>query len=617
MLSALVKSAARFQDVLSPVGYEERSIKWVIDIDPTTGHGMLRGPYGRGVLSKNIPSRGDRSGTISEDNLKPALLVDKATYALGIAESGKGKKKEEGARLAHAGFKELLKQAHATTNDAEVGHIVNFLEKALPGEILSKVKPSDIVAFRVAPDVFPFDKEAIRNFWVDHLRSKYAIRNGQCGICGKPGPLLRILPWQIAIFDESCPLSSFNAEAFCSFGKKQTENAPLCFDCAATASQVLQHLVGSERHSAVLAKDEGKGKEKSPLKNHLAVFWLKDHAQVEIPGTDEVIDPEKVSRALLNADVNAPPAAPPPEIDQLKRLLSIPWQTDKRALKISKNSFYLAVLSPNKSRLVVREWFEENIERVCQNLKKFLHASTIVHPDGREAWPPSIPSMLEALKPEKSRDARVHPELMRGLLRNAYLGTLPPHGLLELSVERFRIPEKRSLKPKEKEKQALRRMALAAAMKLVLTYGREEVETMEVLDEKNMSQAYLCGMLLAILEEIQQQASDRKLNTTLVDRFYGSASTAPQSVFGNLLGTTTKAHLPKLRRADRGYKKMEEILEQTMQKLDEAGGFPHTLTLKKQAEFALGFYHQRARFRKEQAQKPPAEVQTDDETKNS
>ena len=35
-----------------------------------------------------------------------------------------------------------------------------------------------------------------------------------------------------------------------------------------------------------------------------------------------------------------------------------------------------------------------------------------------------------------------------------------------------------------------------------------------------------------------------------------------------------------------------------MKQLDECGGFPITLNLRGQAEFALGFYHQRAEFSK-------------------
>jgi len=110
--------------------------------------------------------------------------------------------------------------------------------------------------------------------------------------------------------------------------------------------------------------------------------------------------------------------------------------------------------------------------------------------------------------------------------------------------------------------------------------------------------------LLAILEEIQRQhAMPKKLNATLVDRFYGTASTAPQSVFGNLLAMATKAHMPKVRKERfRKYEELEEQLEDVNRKIMEDRGFKKIFTMREQAEFALGFYAQRAVFRKQRGE---------------
>ncbi|MDX1612115.1 MAG: type I-C CRISPR-associated protein Cas8c/Csd1, partial [Candidatus Thermoplasmatota archaeon] len=53
-----------------------------------------------------------------------------------------------------------------------------------------------------------------------------------------------------------------------------------------------------------------------------------------------------------------------------------------------------------------------------------------------------------------------------------------------------------------------------------------------------------------------------------------------------------------IRRTRRGYGKLKETIEEIMADLDEAGGFPKTLALADQSRFALGFYHQRAAFRR-------------------
>ena len=127
-----------------------------------------------------------------------------------------------------------------------------------------------------------------------------------------------------------------------------------------------------------------------------------------------------------------------------------------------------------------------------------------------------------------------------------------------------------------------------ATFKLVLTHKKEGAM------EEN--QSCLCGRLLAILEEAQLRASRWKINTTLVERFYGSASSAPASVFGTLVSRATTDHFPKIRKNQLGYQDLEAHMEAVQSDIKAAGGYPKTFKLKEQAEFSLGFYQQRAEF---------------------
>jgi len=123
---------------------------------------------------------------------------------------------------------------------------------------------------------------------------------------------------------------------------------------------------------------------------------------------------------------------------------------------------------------------------------------------------------------------------------------------------------------------------------------------MQTLDEAHTTQPYLCGRLLAILERIQERAAwPKRLNTTLVDRAYGTASSAPASMFGKLLRGAEVGHLPRIRKQNLGtYDWLKRELEEVHEQLRIVGGFPRTLPMQDQAEFALGFYCQRAHFRK-------------------
>jgi CRISPR-associated protein Csd1 len=309
-------------------------------------------------------------------------------------------------------------------------------------------------------------------------------------------------------------------------------------------------------------------------------------------------------------DPNVVLSPPPAEIGQMKSLLGIPWSPERAALKLDDNSFYLAVLSPNKSRLVVREWVEESVATVIEKMSAFVDAASITDSDGTEVVFPTIPRMLEALKPLKSRNTGIDTNLARGLLRTAYRGFPPPPGLLALAVQRFRVPD-RPANRKEEDDLKGRRAVLAAAMKLVVTYGQQEAITLQELNTSGRNSAYISGQLLAILEEAQGRSARWKINSTLVDRYYGAASTAPGSVLGQLLNQSTKSHMPKIRKEGWGYDALEELLESALGQLDEHGGFPNTLTLRAQAEFALGFYHQRAKFR---ANRPKPRIPSDNET---
>ncbi len=102
--------------------------------------------------------------------------------------------------------------------------------------------------------------------------------------------------------------------------------------------------------------------------------------------------------------------------------------------------------------------------------------------------------------------------------------------------------------------------------------------------------AYKCGRLLAVIERIQSAAIGNP-NATLTDRYYGSASTAPASVFGVLL-RLTQPHLSKLRKQREGLAiALERALQDAMPDY-----FPTTLSLTEQGLFALGYYHQRREF---------------------
>jgi CRISPR-associated protein Csd1 len=575
----LVDAAARFRNEGAiPFGYQPRAIRWIIDLtDPDNP--VLEGPFrGKDIRRLVVPDR-QRSGKAAETNLKPYLLVDNGRYALGIAEPG-----TEGlTTIQHQGFMDLLRKAHEATHDSDIAIVLEFLERPLPEHVRAAIAPSDWVAFRTDPTEFAFEREAVRRFWADHLKGEVlGDVESSCIVCGRRTRIVRTLPKQIRIIGQDCQITSFTPTAFRSFGKKQTTNAPLGYECVVPLTEALAHLLATPKHRALLAREETRGGRSNPLRTQLAVFWLKERERIAHDG--EWVDFEELLPALMG-EPEQDGSTPPPDLAQLEALLRIPWTARESSTRLDENGFFLAVLSANKGRLAIREWLSTSLSEARERLVVYLDGLRLAGPSGaRRVFP--MQSLLSMVRSE-------NPSLVRSLLRTAYLGYPPSRGLLEAAVRRARLPA--TLERSDfRDGHALH--VLAAAIKLVLTHGKEEAHIMETVDKTRDVPAYLTGRLLSILEEAQLRSAHWRLNATLVDRFYGSASTAPAATFGPLIRQAETAHLPKIRRERLGYDRVRQELEQVLASLDTAGGFPTTLSLTQQGEFALGFYHQRALF---------------------
>ena len=193
---------------------------------------------------------------------------------------------------------------------------------------------------------------------------------------------------------------------------------------------------------------------------------------------------------------------------------------------------------------------------------------------------PPRPLGIYALAAATVRELKDVPATVpRVFLRSALVGTPLPWNLMAEAIRRCRA-----------EQRVTRQQA--ALIKLVMRSHEPltEEETMVQLNPEHPSPGYQCGRALAILEEIQRAAMPG-VNATIVDRFYGTASTAPASVFSRLL-RGAQPHLSKLERDRRGaYVALQGRLEEV---LGHLAGFPSTLSLQEQGLFALGYYHQRA-----------------------
>jgi len=321
----------------------------------------------------------------------------------------------------------------------------------------------------------------------------------------------------------------------------------------------------------------------------LYMGWVPTHFADWGNFTEIVLDPDAllggVTEPIAEARMSEDHPMAHPTLPQLAQLIDLPWKPKEEGLDLDQMRFYLAILSPNVGRIALRDWYDTSLVELRRNLSRFLAATTMVTPWGDTVRPISISSMMRATR-------SASPNLTRQLLRTTYLGHSPPVGLVTAAVRRLRVPA--TLQDPERQWES---HSLTAAIKLCLFYEKEEVHDSYRMNEGPVSKPYLCGRLLAIFEEAQQRASGWSLDTTLVDRYYGSMSTAPGLVLGTLSKQATMAQLPKLRKEHRGYGVIEELLENVSVHLGRPEELPSTFTTREQGEFALGFYQQRAEFR--------------------
>ena len=113
------------------------------------------------------------------------------------------------------------------------------------------------------------------------------------------------------------------------------------------------------------------------------------------------------------------------------------------------------------------------------------------------------------------------------------------------------------------------------------------------LNNESPNCAYLLGRLFAVLERIQYQALG-ELNAGIADRYYGSASAVPFSVFPRLL-SGAKHHLSRLRKDKAGMAvNLDKDLGEIIAKLPET--FPRHLSIDEQGRFAIGYYQQKQSY---------------------
>lgn len=544
MLLQRLKEYADTRMELPPRLYSEMPVRYIIELDqygqllstrPTDTSDPANAKTKRGQ-PRQVPQIQRSSG------IQPLLLADKADYTLGfVSEIAK----PDRVANCHAAYLALLERCVEHTHEPAVAAVLHFLRNRPQDQLDlgADFDASALITFRVDGD-FVVHLPSVQDFWAaEHAPSEGTAAIMQCIVCGHERPVLERMQGMIKGIPggqtSGNALISANSKAFESYGLTASLVAPTCSSCSERFTKALNALLANQHSRRILG-------------GAVFVFWTRTPVAFNLLNILDDPNPETVQRLLESVHTGQQPS------------------------EFEATAFYATTLSASGARIVVRDWIDTTIGAVQHNLRQWFRWQRIVRIDGTAPRPFSL-FQLAASTVLDSKD--ILPSTPTTLIQTALNGTKLPTSLLYQAVRRNRAEQRVTA-----ARAALIKLCFASQQSL------QQEEFMVHLDHTNTTPAYLCGRLLAILEDIQDTALPG-IKAGIVDRFFGTASSAPASVFGRLL-RGAQPHLGKLERDNyAAYHALQRRMEEVLTHIQS---FPRTLTLEEQGLFSLGYYHQRA-----------------------
>lgn len=555
---------------LPAFGFEEKALPYIVVIDQEGQFVELlctlsadKKPVAKTYL---VPQAVKRSSGIAAN-----LLWENLEYALGVDTRGNPQRVAE----QHAAFRARI--------------------HALPADVR---EDAGIIALNRFLDQIPLQQLADCAAWPAMLESNpnlsFKLNTEPCLICARPEVMQACIPKTGSAEPEAMCLVtgtvqpiqilhtaikgvwgaqtaganivSFNADAYCSFGKNgmQGENAPVGQAAAFGYTTALNDLLKKDSLQRVQVGDAS------------TVFWAEeaagdqaanDFAAIfgEAPKDDPSRGREAVQRVLnwvhAGGDANLDGAMP----------------------------CYVLGLAPNAARISIRFWKKLPLRQLAERTLSHFDDLRIQGPE----WEPAYPSLFRLLlscaalhKAENIPD-NLGGDVLRAILEDiCYPASFYQAALIrcraegEVSTMRAAILKACLLR----QWRSQRNISLEKDCLIMLNHLPSPLKPAE-------QNAYQMGRLFAALERLQALAIN-DANATIRDRWFGTAMSAPGMVFNSLL--RLHHHLAKLRKTNRGMEVvMDKLIGEVMKQIER---FPKQLSPDQQGMFCLGYYHQRQDF---------------------
>ncbi|MEK7273626.1 MAG: type I-C CRISPR-associated protein Cas8c/Csd1, partial [Candidatus Desantisbacteria bacterium] len=505
------------------------------------------------------------------------LLWDNPSYVMGRPKSDKKKDLNELLERAKEQQKSFITRITETfsddLSDEGINAVVTFLnssnyETIFTHPLWQEIEESGTnVTFQLEGDTeLICQREAVRNAITTTSSETNTSGSQICLITGSPDTPARLHTAIKGVWgaqSSGANIVSFNLDAFKSFGKEQGYNAPVGSKAEFAYTTALNTLLAKGSRQRMQVGDAS------------TVFWAGEKNKIEDWFVDIFGEPAREAKEESEQDNAA-----------IKALFKAP-ETGAKPVLDDNTKFYVLGLSPNASRIAIRFWYAGTVGEVEQNIRQHFEDIAIVHAPHQ----PNYLSLFRLLVSTalQGKSSNIQPNLAGNFMKAILAGTPYPETLLSSAIRRMRAEHEVTYP----------RISLIKAVLIRKGRYKKEKEVIDMsLDTNNTNAGYRIGRLFAVLEKVQEEANPG-INATIRDRFYGSASSTPSTVFPHLMKLKNH-HIAKLENRGRAVN-LEKIIGEIV---DDIQDFPNHLSLDDQGRFAVGYYHQRQDFfKKKEEQK--------------
>ncbi len=251
--------------------------------------------------------------------------------------------------------------------------------------------------------------------------------------------------------------------------------------------------------------------------------------------------------------------------------------------------FFVAGFTPNSSRICQKFMVRNKFGKIIDNVKQHQQDMAICGSNGEiPLW-----RINNELVSPNSANA-ISPALQSDMFQAILNGTNYPYTLLETVVRRVSTDSDTEDNGFIKIN-AVRAGLIKAFINRKARINGDKEEITMTLNPENTNPAYLCGRLFAVLEKIQLEATDVKLNRTIKDAYFSSASSRPALIMPRLIDLSNY-HLRKLKEGRAIY--FSKLINEIMGKIKDS--LPTNLSIMEKGEFQLGYFQQNKDFFAEQ-----------------